>query len=170
MFTLLFPARGTPATVGGDPVLTDHPTVEMDRTRVLIVDDEEGLRSLMATALEEAGCTVYQAADGEEGMTQFRRHGHELDVVVLDLTMPKMSGDEVFRRIRASRPQTRVILCSGYTEEDISRQFDGLGLDGFIEKPFTPSELIEKVGTVLTATPTGELSHAPTSTGARIVK
>lgn len=169
VFTLIFPARGQRPEPGGHPASEDHALVTMENTRVLLVDDEEGLRSLMAIALEEAGCTVFQAADGEEGMAQFRRHEHELDVVVLDLTMPRLSGDEVFRRIRASRPETPIILCSGYTEEDISRQFDGLGLSGFIEKPFTPSELIEKIGSVLAGPVPSLKRHAPETAPLRIV-
>ncbi len=169
VFTLIFPARGRPDVSKGCPAPGDHVFVAMERTKVLLVDDEEGLRSLMAIALEEAGCTVFQAGDGEEGMAQFRRHGHEVDVVVLDLTMPRLGGDEVFRRIRASRPEMRIILCSGYTEEDIARQFDGLGLSGFIEKPFTPSELIEKISSVLAEGFPGQEPHTPEPAPLRII-
>lgn len=169
VFTLIFPARGRAEEKQDHPASEEPGSAGMDRTKVLLVDDEEGLRSLMASALEEAGCTVFQASDGEEGMNQFRRHGHELDVVVLDLTMPRMGGDEVFRRIRASRPGMRIILCSGYTKEDISRQFNGRGLSGFIEKPFTPSELIEKIGSVLAGPLPGQEPHAPEPEPARII-
>ena len=149
-FTLLFPASGElpPLFVCQDhPQGILHPGVE--RACVLLVDDEEGLRSLMAAALREAGTHVYEAADGQEALEEFRLHGHEIDVVVLDLTMPRIGGEEVFRRIRAAQPATCIILCSGYTEEDINRQFAGRGLSGFLEKPFTPSELIEKIRSVL---------------------
>ena len=168
MFTLIFPARGRPDESKGSVLPGDHAFVAVEQTRVLLVDDEEGLRSLMAIALEEAGCTVFQAVDGEDGMLQFRRHGHELDVIVLDLTMPRLSGDEVFRRIRAVRPDMPIILCSGYTEEDISRQFSGLDLSGFIEKPFTPSELIDKIGSILGGPLSEHKRHAPKPTPARI--
>ncbi len=149
-FTLLFPASTEPAhaIVHQDhPQGVEHPGV--DRATVLLVDDEESLRTLMATALEEAGTRVFEAGDGEEGLEQFHRHAEEIDVVVLDLTMPRLGGEAVFQRIRAARPGTCVILSSGYTEEDINRQFAGQGLSGFIEKPFTPSELIEKIRSVL---------------------
>ncbi len=149
-FVLLFPANAEPAPVvvrEDHPQGVEHPGV--DRATVLLVDDEEALRSLMATALEEAGTKVFEAGDGEEGLEQFHRHAEEIDVVVLDLTMPRLGGEEVFQRIRATRPGTCVILSSGYTEEDINRQFAGKGLSGFIEKPFTPSELIEKIRSVL---------------------
>ena len=170
VFTLVFPARGCADDATRRPIARDQPTAGMGHTKVLLVDDEEGLRTLMAIALEDAGCTVFQAGDGEEGVAQFRRYADELDVVVLDLTMPRMGGDEVFRQIRASHPAMPVILSSGYTEEDISRQFNGRGLSGFIEKPFAPSELIDKIGAVLTGTAPNEIPHAPPGTGARIVK
>lgn len=152
VFTLVFPALDKRAA------LVPPPTVPVSvrpigQARVLVVDDEEGLRSLMVSALAEAGCTVYEAGDGEEGLARFEEHADEIDVVVLDLTMPKLGGDEVFRRIRAGHPGMRVILCSGYTEEDIIRHFDGQGLSGFIEKPFRPSELIKKIGEVLAESP-----------------
>ena len=150
VFSLVFPAIGPKAA-------SILPTVEpaasaalaINHAHVLVVDDEEGLRSLMVSALEDAGCTVYAAADGEEGVEQFQRHREDIDVVVLDLTMPRLNGDEVYRRIRSCRPNTQVIMCSGYTEKDIVRHFDSRGLAGFIEKPFKPSELIEKIGLVL---------------------
>ena len=87
--------------------------------------------------------------DGEDGIEQFGDHRDDMDAVVLDLTMPKLSGEEVFRQIKAARPEVPVILCSGYTQEDVARQFAGVELDGFIEKPFTPSQLIDKLRTVL---------------------
>ena len=121
----------------------------MEGATVLLVDDEEGLRSLMAIALEDAGCTVFQAADGEEGMEQFRRHGETIDLVVLDLTMPRLSGEEVFRQIMDTRPGTRIILISGYTQEDVANHFTGHRVMGYLEKPFPPSELVAKVRSVL---------------------
>ncbi len=152
VFTIVFPALETtaPAHVESGSHVGQFTTI--DHARVLVVDDEEGLRTLMVCALEEAGCTVFEAADGIEGIKQFQEHRDEIDVVVLDLTMPRLGGDEVFRRIHQSRPDAKVILCSGYTEEDTVRRFDGNGLAGFIEKPFKPSELIHKIGAVL-ATP-----------------
>ena len=149
VFSLVFPARGALALLPAMPTVPARKASSIDGTHVLVVDDEEGLRSVMVSALESAGCTVYEAADGEQGVEQFERHRDDIDVVVLDLTMPKLNGDEVFRRIRASQPDVRVIMCSGYTEEDIIRHFDGHTLAGFIEKPFKPSELIQKIAVVL---------------------
>ena len=141
----------------------------IDHAHVLVVDDEEGLRSVMISALEDAGCTVYAAADGQEGVEQFQRHREDIDVVVLDLTMPRLNGDEVYRRIRSCQPDTRVIMCSGYTEEDIVRHFDSRGLAGFLEKPFKPSELIEKISAVL-AGETGTVEGEARELAATIVR
>ena len=153
VFSLVFPVAEARATVAA--TLVDAPSDPMDlaHTTALVVDDEEGLRTLMVAALEEEGCTVYEASDGVEGLAQFEAHRDEIDVVVLDLTMPRLGGDEVFRRIRSVSPDTRVILCSGYTEEDIVRRFDGQGLSAFLEKPFKPSELLEKVAAALAGLP-----------------
>ncbi len=123
--------------------------VRLGGTTVLVVDDEESLRTLMADALQSEGAAVLQAVDGEDGIEQFTEHCQEIDAVVLDLTMPKLSGEEVFRQIKLARPDVPVILCSGYTQEDVARQFVGVELDGFIEKPFAPSQLIDMLRTAL---------------------
>ena len=145
VFSLLFPASRARAPLLGGPSTVAAAVPGLRGTTVLIVDDEESLRSLMAEALQGEGAVTVQAVDGEDGIEQFNRHEDELDAVVLDLTMPKLSGEEVFRQIKARRPAVPVILCSGYTQEDVARQFAGVELDGFIEKPFTPSLLIAKL-------------------------
>ncbi len=149
VFTLFFPTREE----GARPLAQDHPPAvlsnSIEHACVLLVDDEDGLRVLMAGALERAGCRVLQSADGEDGVARFRRHAHEIDVVVLDLTMPKLSGEEAFHQMIALRPDACVIISSGYTQADVASQFTGYTLGGFIEKPFTPSELVGKIRAVL---------------------
>ena len=160
VFTLLFPALDAL----GSPPPSNHPASptpsDLDGATVLVVDDEESLRSLMVDALEGAGCNVHQAVDGLDGIAQFQAHEHEIDAVVLDVTMPRLNGDEVFRRLRSAHPTLPIVLCSGYTEEDISRRFDGLGLTSFLEKPFKPSELVALVGQVLADAPTRPEIHS----------
>ncbi len=148
VFTLLFPA------VGGHrvPPASDEEDVDaagLAGATILLVDDEESLRGLMAMALEEAGCTVIQAVDGEDGIRQFRQYQESIDLVVLDLTMPRLNGDEVFRQITDAQPDARVILISGYTQEDVARHFAGQQVTGYLEKPFPPSALVAKVRSVL---------------------
>jgi len=119
---------------------------------ILIVDDEEGVRLVASKALEKVGFTVIMAEDGRAGVEMFRTHADEIRAMLLDMTMPDMSGEEVFRAIRTIRPEVRVILSSGYNEQETIRQFQGRGLAGFIQKPYQPMKLIEKVREILTQT------------------
>jgi CheY-like chemotaxis protein len=119
---------------------------------VLIVDDEEGVRLVGRKTLEKAGFTVMIAEDGRAGVQMFRTHADEIRAVLLDMTMPDISGEEVFRAIRTIRPEVRVILSSGYNEQETISHFQGRGLAGFIQKPYQPMKLIEKVREILTQT------------------
>jgi signal transduction histidine kinase/CheY-like chemotaxis protein len=116
---------------------------------LLVVDDEEGVRELARDALERAGFRVLCARDGREALELFERHADEIRLVLLDRTMPTTGGEETFEGIRALRPQARVILVSGYSRERASERFRGKGLDGFLEKPFLPATLLERVREVL---------------------
>jgi two-component system cell cycle sensor histidine kinase/response regulator CckA len=119
---------------------------------ILIVDDEEGVRLVASKALEKAGFTVLMAEDGPAGVQMFRTHADEIRAVLLDLTMPHMSGEEVLRAIRTIRSDVRVILSSGYNEQDTISQFQGKGLAGFIQKPYQTMKLIEKLCEILKQT------------------
>jgi CheY-like chemotaxis protein len=87
------------------------------------------------------GFKVLTAARGQEALEIFRTGGDEIDCVVLDLTMPEMSGEEVFRELRHLRSNVCVILSSGYNEQDVTQRFVGKGLAGFIQKPYTMANL-----------------------------
>ncbi len=169
VFTLLFPASHVRALLPSVVRAAEPLDVRLGGTTVLVVDDEESLRSLVADALGMEGATVLQAVDGEDGIEQFNQHRHDIDAVVLDLTMPKLSGEEVFRQIKAARPDVPIILCSGYTQEDVAKQFVGVELDGFVEKPFTPSQLIDKLRGALSEEGSGK-SSAVAGTSVRPAK
>jgi DNA-binding NtrC family response regulator len=112
---------------------------------VLIVDDERPVREVARRILEHAGFTAHTAAAALEGIEQFRAHADEIDAVLLDMTMPELSGEEVFRELRRIRPGVRVVLTSGYTEQDALCRFNETGLAGFISKPFDADTLIAKM-------------------------
>jgi CheY-like chemotaxis protein len=118
----------------------DAPTPIRARWRssgtVLLIDDEETVRTVTTKALELFGFTVLAAPGGEEGVALFSEHADEIVGVLLDLTMPRMSGDVVFDQIRAIRPDARVILMSGYSEQEAFGRFTGEGLAGFVQKPY----------------------------------
>lgn len=108
---------------------------------ILIVDDEETIRATASMMLEEIGFDVLTAKDGLEGVEVFEKHQGEIRAVLLDMTMPKMNGEEVFRKIRGIQPDVKVILSSGYNQQDATNRFAGKGLAGFIQKPYMPSKL-----------------------------
>ncbi len=110
---------------------------------VLVVDDEETIRETASAMLEEMGFSTLTAADGEEGVAVYREHCDEIVAVLLDMTMPKLDGKACFRELRRVNPDVRVILSSGYNEQDATSRFAGQGLAGFIQKPYAPEALRE---------------------------
>ncbi|MCB2228641.1 MAG: response regulator [Desulfarculaceae bacterium] len=116
---------------------------------VLLVDDDEMVRAVTRLALEKMGCRVLEAHDGMEGVEAFKENQDELDLVLLDLTMPRLSGEEVFAQLRRMKPGVRVLLSSGFNEAETTNRFAGKGLAGFIQKPYTPSQLRRKLQEIM---------------------
>ena len=86
--------------------------------------------------LEKPGFQVMEAAGGKEGVELFRDHSEEIVGVLLDLTMPDLSGEETYREIRRIKKKTPVLLMSGYTETEVAGRFPGRRVSGFLQKPF----------------------------------
>jgi PAS domain S-box-containing protein len=112
---------------------------------ILVVDDDEGIRELAEESLKRAGLSVLCASDGREGIEIFRKHQDEIRAVLLDRTMPDISGEEAFDEIRRVRSDARIVLVSGYSEERAAQHFADKDLAGFLKKPFLPETLIEIV-------------------------
>lgn len=116
---------------------------------ILLIDDDPAVRKVGGQMLQGLGFQAIIAASGREGLEVFREQAGEIDCVILDLTMPEMGGDEVFRELRRVRSDACVILSSGYNEEDVTRRFLGEGLAGFVQKPYTRSNLQKTLSRVL---------------------
>ena len=114
-----------------------------------MVDDEEGVRSVSQRILEQSGFGVLSAKDGHEALDLFSKHRDEICVVLLDLTMPGMDGENAFRMINQLSPKTPVILSSGYNEQELNERFSEHGFAGFIQKPYQAQGLIAKLDSVL---------------------
>ena len=112
---------------------------------VLVIDDEETVRRVAGKILMSMGFQVVTANDGIEGLSAYRTCSESICAVLLDLTMPRMDGEETFRELRALRPDACVVLMSGYSEQEAGARFVGKGLAGFLQKPFTPDELRERL-------------------------
>ena len=108
---------------------------------VLVVDDEETIRETAAMMLGGMGFDTLTAEDGEQGVEAYREHQDEIVAVLLDMTMPKLDGKACFRELRRINPEVRVVLSSGYNEQDTTSRFAGKGLAGFIQKPYSPEDL-----------------------------
>jgi len=146
-FKLLFPASEKTAEEIVEEKLL-HSDYRGDGT-ILVVDDEEGVRDIASSILDEFGFEVLLARDGEEALELFKERAEEISLVLLDLSMPGMGGIETFRHLKQHWEDVKVILSSGYTEEDAVSSFTGQGLADFIQKPYKPEELISKIRKVL---------------------
>lgn len=116
---------------------------------ILVVDDEETVRTVAKQMLEHWGFTVLTATDGRAAVRVFRSHMDEIKAVLLDMTMPHLGGEETFRELRRLKSDVRVAMMSGYNEQDVTSRFAGKGLAGFIQKPFGQRALAEKMQEVL---------------------
>ncbi|MBP1626317.1 MAG: domain S-box protein [Holophagaceae bacterium] len=102
---------------------------------ILVMDDDPDIRYILRQGLEGAGFRVLEGEDGVEGFGLFLRHRSTISLVLLDLTMPRMGGEEVLEGIRCLCPAMPVVLMSGYSREDAMAAFEGKGLAGFLPKP-----------------------------------
>jgi len=126
--------------------------VEQPKRRIMVVDDEKMLLILTSEILREAGYEVVTAQSGFECLDQFRISGRHFDLVLLDLNMPLMDGEETFQRLRALQPDARVMLCTGYIQQERLDHMLGAGLAGFVQKPLGPREYLASVQAVLDGT------------------
>ncbi|MGM0577937.1 MAG: AAA family ATPase, partial [Myxococcota bacterium] len=117
--------------------------------RILVVDDDDLVRQLGRSLLMRFGYEVVEARNGREAVDRYRAEGDSIDLVLLDLSMPVMSGKEALRELRAMDPDVRVVLWSGYSMAEESETLQGLGACGFVAKPFHPSALAEAVQSAL---------------------
>jgi signal transduction histidine kinase/HAMP domain-containing protein len=149
-FKVLFPAsEGKPARLEPSKVETNlegHGTI-------LVIDDEEAVRQTAKSALESYGYRVLVAANGKEGVNLFHELRDAIDAVLLDVTMPVMSGEEALVSLKGIREDIPVVLSSGFNEDDATRRFTGKGLAGFVQKPYTAARLAEKMKMVLEGVP-----------------
>jgi two-component system cell cycle sensor histidine kinase/response regulator CckA len=152
---VLFPALG----VAAEKARTTAPASSADwqgKGTILLVDDEESLLALGARMLEHLGFAVLTATDGRQAVDLYRDKGKEIDLVLMDLTMPNMDGAKAFDELRRMNPDVRVVLVSGYSPEDVASRFTGKGLDGILQKPYTLTRLRQSLTGLMPVRPDGE--------------
>jgi PAS domain S-box-containing protein len=145
-FKVLFPATAHHSIKPAAPEATAHTA---GGETILVVDDEHIVRRSAKAMLERYGYSVVLAENGKEAVELYKVLADKVDLVLLDMTMPVMSGEEAFRHLKTLRPEVRVVLSSGYNEVEAVRRFTGKGLAGFLQKPYSAITLAEKIRSVL---------------------
>lgn len=142
-FTILFPCSDRQeALLDKEPDPTEK---WQGNGSILVVDDEESVRSVVAELLKQIGFQVHTAHDGTSALELYRELGEEIDAVILDMTMPDMGGDAVFGELCRIDRNAMVILTSGYSEHEVTEGLESGSFAGFIQKPYRPEVLMQKV-------------------------
>ena len=143
--TVLLPeATGKSAASRGEgPWEEDH--TWRGKGTVLIADDEPSVIQILTLMLERIGYSAITTQDGREAVEVFAERAAEIDCVILDISMPRLGGEEALAEIRALRPNVPALLASGYGEPDLAARFDGQDVCAFIEKPYTTDRLRRKL-------------------------
>ena len=148
-FTVAFPASAGTA----DEAESREALPVCGTARILVADDEDDVRAVVRAMLESFGYRVIEARDGREAVDLFRERHGEIDLVLLDLMMPRMTGEEALAEMRKTNPGVRAILASGYDESGRLREILAAGFDTFLQKPFRRRELGQKVGDAIRPLP-----------------
>ena len=143
--TVLLPVSDIPAAAV--PPSAESPSAGAGR--VLLADDEEDVRGVVHAMLDTLGYEVIEARDGLEAVEIFRRRAAEIDLVILDLVMPRLTGEAALGQIRRISPAVPAILVSGYDESGRIREIVAAGFGGFLQKPFRRQDLGKKVRELL---------------------
>lgn len=148
-----------PITVAaGESAPCTEPAALYDSARtILIVDDEDIVLNVGTSGLERAGYTVITASGGAEAVDLFRARCAEIGLVILDLTMPRMSGEETYRALKSIRGDIRVVISSGYSRAESAGRFEGEPIEEFLQKPYRARDLVALVSRVL-GPPTGTMA------------
>ncbi|MFO7750231.1 MAG: response regulator [Desulfobacteraceae bacterium] len=143
-FALYLPAFLRSAPEEKNENRTNHAVVSGNGS-VLLVDDEASVIEVCTEMLTTLGYEVFSAQRGVDALDILQQNSLNIDLVILDMVMPGMSGDEVFRQIKAIDPEARVLIASGYSQKHHVEQLIGQGADGFIQKPFDLAMLSEQI-------------------------
>jgi PAS domain S-box-containing protein len=128
---------------------TQTESVATGQETILVVDDEDIIRNMLQEVLEGMGYTVLLADNGEDALKLYRGRCNDIDLVIIDMIMPKMGGKETYLALKKINPDIKTILASGFSQDTVVREILGAGVNGFIHKPFTTTELSKKIREVL---------------------
>jgi two-component system cell cycle sensor histidine kinase/response regulator CckA len=120
---------------------------------ILIIDDEEGILEVASRSLARVGVKTLRATNGQEGIDLYRQHLHEVELIVLDMFMPGLSGFDMLAMLTGINPDVRILVTSGSINEATKENLLSMGAVGFIAKPYTPYELIATIQKTIQSLP-----------------
>jgi two-component system cell cycle sensor histidine kinase/response regulator CckA len=123
----------------------DGPGHRHEHRTLLVADDEAHARDPIVALLERSGFKILTASDCHEAVSVFRDHADSIVAVLLDYSMPGGRSDDVFEELQRIRPNVPVVMMSGYAEEDVTGSFKGMGIVGFLQKPFFRADLLNTI-------------------------
>lgn len=144
-FQILLPSAKTESGSRGNTIPSSDLLERSEHVSVLVVEDEDILRQAVTKMLRKAAFAVFEAADGSSGIEILRAESGNIDVILLDMTIPGASSQEVLAQAAKARPETRVILTSAYSQEMITQGMDAQQVVCFIRKPFRMADLVEAI-------------------------
>ncbi len=143
LFELVFPSEDVASSETLAPEIVQE--AAMLHHLILVIDDEEPVRGAVTDILDLEGLSVLTAPDGQSGIELYRARQAEIDLIILDLSMPGLTGEETFRELRQINPQVRIMLSSGYSHDEVTSRFAGQREVAFIQKPYDASQLVAEV-------------------------
>ncbi len=148
-FSFIFPPHKLSENEEKAPVKEASDATWHGRGTVLLVDDDDSIREVGRQTLEQAGLKVITAGDGEEAVHIYQSRKNDIKLVLMDMTMPSLNGREAFIKMREINKNVKVILSSGYSEQEATERINERGLLGFLQKPYKPRDLIDKIKNIL---------------------
>ncbi len=144
-FTVFLPASDKAAEIK----VSIEKKIEKGNELILLVDDEEIVLDVASAMLEALGYRVITAKSGSEAIDLYRKKGSHIDLVIMDMIMPRMGGGELFDALKDINPDVRILLSSGYSIDGKAREIMNKGCNGFIQKPFKLDDLSQKIREIL---------------------
>jgi len=147
-FYIYLPTQEKLAEIESPETLSDE-NIPKGTETILVVEDEEALQGFIRQLLEKNGYTVLTAGNGEQAIDIYQQQMRQITLVLMDLGLPKLSGDEVYRKIKALDPLANVIIASGYLDPTVKMELDQAGVREYIQKPYSPIEILKKIREVI---------------------
>lgn len=143
-FSLYFPAQKQAKVEKEQPISDEYQDIKINNV-ILLADDEDYIRDLVSEILQDRGAVIIAARDGSQAVEQYKANQEKIDLVILDIIMPRMDGIKAYHEIKKINPKVKVIFSSGYSEGEDVAELRRLGTVDFIQKPFRADALIKKV-------------------------